>query len=359
MDESEWLRGFEPRLMLSLLRRAGRGYISYRKLRLLLVAHGRQDPNPLDPGNRRAFEVAERFADGLATREELLAAGNDAYGGYPSDMQTEAEICAPKVTRLNIVRATDEWAQPAGLGAERLTIRARLIQEVFGNPFRPIFVDFDALVRRNNPLRLLAQKIYEDRSFDMLPRLGEALLAAGCEDEDVLAHCRSAQQHVRGCWVLDCLLGKARMFRTFPLYRCTLLRPPEPDSSLSPAEAITRVQRVFPHVEINREVGGFRLDHRMRYLAERGAPPAVFELERQWREPTIQLTVTGAAGGTPILDLSVTPARVRVYHRRRSHWYVYRCAQCLGYTRESAGPDFWDERTSPEEWKYECAKRGL
>jgi hypothetical protein len=55
----------------------------------------------------------------------------------------------------------------------------------------------------------LARGIYEDDAFDRLPLLADALMDAGCADEDVLGHCRSAGPHVRGCWVVERSLGKA------------------------------------------------------------------------------------------------------------------------------------------------------
>jgi hypothetical protein len=54
----------------------------------------------------------------------------------------------------------------------------------------------------------LAQGIYDDRAFDRLPVLADALEEAGCDDADILDHCRRPGEHVRGCWVVDLLLGK-------------------------------------------------------------------------------------------------------------------------------------------------------
>jgi hypothetical protein len=54
----------------------------------------------------------------------------------------------------------------------------------------------------------LAKAIYEERTFDRLPILADALEDAGCDNTDILAHCRSGGEHVRGCWVVDLLLGK-------------------------------------------------------------------------------------------------------------------------------------------------------
>ena len=55
----------------------------------------------------------------------------------------------------------------------------------------------------------LTQGIYEERAFDRLPILADALQDAGCDHAGVLAHCRADGPHARGCWVVDALLGKS------------------------------------------------------------------------------------------------------------------------------------------------------
>jgi hypothetical protein len=54
----------------------------------------------------------------------------------------------------------------------------------------------------------LARGIYAERAFDRLPILADALQDAGCDNADVLAHCRGRGPHVLGCWVVDRLLKK-------------------------------------------------------------------------------------------------------------------------------------------------------
>jgi hypothetical protein len=49
----------------------------------------------------------------------------------------------------------------------------------------------------------LAEAIYDDLAFSHLPILADALEEAGCNDPDILAHCRQPGEHVRGCWVVD------------------------------------------------------------------------------------------------------------------------------------------------------------
>ncbi len=55
----------------------------------------------------------------------------------------------------------------------------------------------------------LARSIYDDRAFDRLPVLADALEDAGCTDAAILDHCRGPGPHVRGCWVVDLILGKS------------------------------------------------------------------------------------------------------------------------------------------------------
>jgi hypothetical protein len=81
-----------------------------------------------------------------------------------------------------------------------------LICELFGNPFRPI--PFNPAWRTDTAVTL-ARQMYESREFSAMPILADALQDAGCENEEALNHCRDANQvHVRGCWVVDLVLGK-------------------------------------------------------------------------------------------------------------------------------------------------------
>jgi hypothetical protein len=54
----------------------------------------------------------------------------------------------------------------------------------------------------------MAQANYDERAFDRMPILAGALEEAGCTSQDILGHCRQPGEHVRGCWVVDLLLGK-------------------------------------------------------------------------------------------------------------------------------------------------------
>ncbi|HEX4613037.1 MAG TPA: hypothetical protein VH092_32910 [Urbifossiella sp.] len=76
--------------------------------------------------------------------------------------------------------------------------------DVFGNPFRSVAA---APSWRTTAVVGPARGMYESRDFGPMPILADALEDAGCLDEDVLAHCRGEGPHVRGCRVVDLVLG--------------------------------------------------------------------------------------------------------------------------------------------------------
>ena len=80
---------------------------------------------------------------------------------------------------------------------------------LFGNPFRPPpAVEPAWLAWNGGTVPQLAQAIYEERAFDRLPILADALEEAGCTDAEILRHCREPGEHARGCWPLDRILGR-------------------------------------------------------------------------------------------------------------------------------------------------------
>jgi hypothetical protein len=199
LTEAEWLACTEPRPMVMFLQ----GRASDRKLRLHMTAICRRNwrIRPMDEEwlwadrCRLAVEIAERYADGLATADELRAARAHLLDWYDLIEQQDFEgVAAVRdlalVTQLPLTVVT--WGPPA------------LIREVF-NPFHPAIVDPAWLTMM---VIAVAEGIYEDRAFDRLPRLAGVLEDAGCPDAEILDHCRSQAEHVRGCWVVDAILGK-------------------------------------------------------------------------------------------------------------------------------------------------------
>jgi hypothetical protein len=80
-----------------------------------------------------------------------------------------------------------------------------ILRDIFGNPFRP--VTFSPAWQTDTVVSL-ARQMYESRDFSAMPILADALQGAGCDNADILDHCRGPGPHVRGCWVLDLVLGK-------------------------------------------------------------------------------------------------------------------------------------------------------
>jgi hypothetical protein len=188
-----------------------------------------------DERSHLAVEVAELFADGLATGDELREAFEHAqeaalrwyYGApgvpnscglasalpvdvtFPGDPATaiaeQAAAAAAEAEREDAAPHDAEQASEWVLAAETAE-QANIFRDVFGNPFRP--VAFDPAWRTTDVL-LLARGIYEERAFDRMPILADALQDAGCDSDDLLGHLRDATAtHVRGCWALDLVLGK-------------------------------------------------------------------------------------------------------------------------------------------------------
>ncbi len=86
--------------------------------------------------------------------------------------------------------------------------QADLLRDVVGNPFRPADVDPAWLERDGRRVARVAEAVYDNQQFHDLPILADALEDAGCTNAEILSHCRSHGPHVRGCWVIDRLLGR-------------------------------------------------------------------------------------------------------------------------------------------------------
>ncbi len=82
-----------------------------------------------------------------------------------------------------------------------------LIRDLFGNPFHPATIESDWLDWNDGCVVKMARAIYDEREFQEMTILADALDEAGCTTPDILNHCRQPGEHARGCWVLDLLLG--------------------------------------------------------------------------------------------------------------------------------------------------------
>ena len=89
--------------------------------------------------------------------------------------------------------------------AERLW-QTNLVRDIFPNPFiaKPVM----ELSWLTTNVVGLARSIYEEKAFERMPILADALMDAGCENEEIIGHCRNGHEHFCGCWLLDLILGK-------------------------------------------------------------------------------------------------------------------------------------------------------
>jgi hypothetical protein len=252
-SEADWAGSISPEQMLAHLG----GRASERKKRLFACACVRRIwPLLGDERLHAAVELAERYADGQADvrqlqrtlllvsllREERAAeekrqatwtalsarAAAQAVEAIlpvkgpiletPRDVRDPPDVVSATRTARTAARA-DRALREGRLGAAAMSSPAEppfplealdavdLLREVFGNPFRTITINPAWLASEEGTVAKRARAVYDQYRFDDLPLVADALERVGCTDADILAHCRAQRGHVRGCWVIDALLG--------------------------------------------------------------------------------------------------------------------------------------------------------
>jgi hypothetical protein len=249
LSEKGWLTAVDPKPMLKYLR----DRVSERKLRLFAIACCRRiDRLITDPRSRAALGFAEQHVDAGYSRRKgkaaLRKAARDAqwkahrrlFGDRdwaPPAEWRDAMICSNAADAASDTLHEGPWlgacyaasfASSAvgwelmkvssvrpGLDLDRTLPRperaqqALLLRDIIGNPFRrPPAIDLTWLRWRDGTVQKLAQAIYEERAFERLPILADALEDAGCTEARILDHLRGPGPHTRGCWLLDLLLKK-------------------------------------------------------------------------------------------------------------------------------------------------------
>jgi hypothetical protein len=199
MTEAEWLAATNAKPMLEFIGSRA----SERKLRLFGVVCCRLIGAELtDERSRTAVEVAEQLADGNCSehdRHSSREAANEAMFDLVMQQDFEQAALAQKARFCleNTESLTRIYTPPGSRDA---------LRDIFGNPFRPVTLDPAWIT---STVVALARGIYDERAFDRMPILADALQDAGCDNAEVLNHCLDQEQrHFRGCWLVDLLLGK-------------------------------------------------------------------------------------------------------------------------------------------------------
>jgi hypothetical protein len=228
MTEQEWRVCADPKEMLEFLGRKA----SERLLRLFGCACCRRIWHLItDKQRRNALEAAEGYADGIVTSDELQQALSSAMGVYQGggvSLVDGAILVAchfhpwDELAIANTISLLESAASAAAGGPPwddawmqaripELKQQAGLLRDIFGRIFytktlfRPTLLDPNWLT---STVISLANQMYDSKNFVPMPILGDALQDAGCDEADILDHCRQSGVHVRGCWVVDLLLQK-------------------------------------------------------------------------------------------------------------------------------------------------------
>jgi hypothetical protein len=223
LTEAEWLGCFHPFFMLGHRPLFGG---QTRRLRLFGCACCRQlGPWLADPrlaSLPQAIDAAERYADREISPRHLSrwwSAVADILEGLSNRGDRWEAGCAAcrAVLAVLLPDRQEEWKSavaevydhPEAFGpvfAEQTrAILPELLRDIVGNPFHP--VAFSSSWRTATAVSL-ARQMHDARDFGAMPILADALQDAGCEDASILDHCRGPGPHVRGCWVVDLVLGK-------------------------------------------------------------------------------------------------------------------------------------------------------
>jgi hypothetical protein len=187
MTEVEWVACGDPKTMLEFLR----GKASDRKLILFSFHHWLDEMAADDEWYHEIEVVVEEVIDGKTHLSRLIC----EFGTFDFSAVT------PTPSWWADAVATERQVRPPQVR----TAKAQSLRCIFGNPFRPLSIDPSWLT---TDVVVLATGIYQDRAFDRMPILADALQDAGCDNADILDHCRGPGPHVRGCWVVDLVLGK-------------------------------------------------------------------------------------------------------------------------------------------------------
>ena len=210
MIETEWLECTDASRMIAFLLKTA----TARKVRLFACAwcrHMLADAPPADIPILSFVETGERYADRLASDDVRQAAWETAQQMMEKAVAEQAfeRAAAARDARDCVAVGTQRIVGMDGRPVfKRDPYQCHLLRDIFGNPFRPITVPPAWLEWNDRIAPKMGKTIYDERAWEQMPMLADALEHAGCSDADFLSHCRQPRPHVRGCWVVDLVLGR-------------------------------------------------------------------------------------------------------------------------------------------------------
>jgi hypothetical protein len=221
MTEAEWALSRDPVGMLRVVQQCKP---SERKVRLFNAAICRRFWRHLPQASQAILSESELLADGLVPRRsedsDLCWMANAVVGSLERRHLTKWFARASWRMQRKAAAAVcyavcpdDLWGAMGYLweiDPNEKGHHADVIRDVFGNPFRPMAIDPSWVSAAGGLVVRLAGTIYHERAFERLLILADALEEAGCTNPEILSHCRSGGDHVRGCWLVDLILSKDR-----------------------------------------------------------------------------------------------------------------------------------------------------
>jgi hypothetical protein len=204
--------------------------ISERKWVLMMVACLRRIQHVLqDPRSTWFLDAIEQYGEGLLSRAEVDRVGlqtvtppnSDDLSEIPKEQCPAAQLqrayawdalmaAGPPLQGYRFPFDFEKVAGGAAMAADtpeqEVCIQASLIRDIIGNPFHATVVE---ATWKTFTVANLAKSMYASKAFVDLPVLADALEEVGCDDTAILLHCRGPGPHVRGCWVVDLLMGRS------------------------------------------------------------------------------------------------------------------------------------------------------
>jgi hypothetical protein len=140
-----------------------------------------------------ASAIAARGVLDTATVQSAARELTFAAGGHAMTLKGPRKKRDDSVKRRNKAMQREE------------AVQCEIARDVLGYP--EFTVKFDRNWGTTTAVAIV-REMYSSRDFSAMPILADALQDAGCDEPEILEHCRAEKPHVRGCWVCEEIVGK-------------------------------------------------------------------------------------------------------------------------------------------------------